>query len=52
MSFDRRVAVRAGYRNAVVAVLDEVHLSDAVDVDGRHCLAAVARRGDRLPPAL
>ena len=52
MGFDIRVAVSASDRNTVVAVLDEVQLSDAIDVDRRHRLAALARRGDRLPPAL
>ena len=52
MGFDIRVAVSASDRNTVVAVLDEVQLSDAIDVDRRHRLAALARRGDRLPSAL
>ena len=34
MGFDRRVAVSAGDGHAVVAVLDEVHFSDPVGVDG------------------
>lgn len=52
MGFDRRVAVSAGDRNAVVAVLNEVQLSDAIGVDGGHRLAAPACRGDPLPSAL
>jgi DNA-binding CsgD family transcriptional regulator len=52
MGFDRRVAVSPGYRNAMVAVLDEVQLPDPIDVDWRHRFPAAACRGDRLPPSL
>jgi hypothetical protein len=52
MGFDCCVAVSAGDRNAVVAVLNEVQLSDAIGVDGGHRLAAPACRGDPLPSAL
>jgi hypothetical protein len=50
--FDHRVAVSVGDRNAVVAVLDEVQLPDAVDVDRGQRLAASACRSDPLPPVL
>ena len=42
-------AQRASDRDAVVAVLDEVDVADAVEVDGRHRLAAAHRGGDPLP---
>jgi hypothetical protein len=43
------VAQRPRDRDAVVAVLHEVDLADAVEVDGRHRLAAAHRRRDALP---
>jgi len=46
---DLRVAQRARHRHAVVAVLHEVQVADAVDVDRRHRLPAPARGGDPLP---
>ena len=48
---DVGVAQRARDRDAVVAVLDEVQVADAVDVDRRHRLAAAAGGGDPLPAA-
>ena len=46
---DVDVAVGARDGDAVVAVLDEVQVAHAVDVDRRHRLAAAARGGDPLP---
>jgi hypothetical protein len=41
-----------GHRDAMVAVADEVHVPDPVDVDRRHPLAAPDRLRDPLPPPL
>ena len=42
-------ALRAGDRDAVVAVADEVEVAELVDVDRREVLAEPALLGERLP---
>jgi len=42
-------SLRASDRDAMVAVLDEVHVADPVDGDRRHRLAPALRLGDSLP---
>jgi hypothetical protein len=46
---DVLVSQRPGDRHPVMAVLDEVQLPDAVDVNGRHRLALALRGVDALP---
>ena len=46
---DVPVAERVRHRHAVMAVLDEVHVADPVDVDRRHRLAPALREVDALP---
>src|SRR6185312_14044876 len=49
---DRRIAQRSRDRDAVMAVLDEVEVADADDVDRGHVLPTAPRGRDALPAAL